>query len=136
MAETRASTIQKHLCTFLLVALGVASAADGVQTAKIVAIKKHAEGRIVSWQGNLPAFDGYPFYDIILEWNGKNYAVRYESPTGYYPEYWAVGKVIHAQRESGAFRIFRGTEAVLVNVHDCVQGSIRSPGKLPQVPCD
>jgi|KBSMisStandDraft_5_1062788.scaffolds.fasta_scaffold95762_3 hypothetical protein len=66
MAGIRVNTIKKHLRTFLIVVLGVASAADGVQTAKIVAIKKHAQGRIVSWQGNSPAFDGYPFYDIIL----------------------------------------------------------------------
>jgi len=129
----------KYVLAFLLTVISAASASTEVQTAKVIAIKKHAEGRIVSWQGNSPTFDGYPFYDIVLERKGKNYAVRYESQTGYYPEYWDVGKVIHVQRESGAFRILRGTEAVLVrevNLHDCVQTSIRSPGKLPQVPCD
>ena len=130
---------QKHLLLILLaVAIGTA-ASEVMTTAKIVAVKKHAEGRIISWMGNAPIFDGYPFYDITLEWKEKKYTVRYESQTGYYPQEWNLGKAVQVQRERGAFRIFRGTEAVLVrrvNANDCVLTSMPTPGLLPQVPCD
>jgi hypothetical protein len=131
----------KHsLLLFLLVtAIGTAPASEKIDAAKIVAIKKHAEGRIISWQGHAPIFDGYPFYDITLEWKQKRYGVRYESRTGFYPEDWTVGKEVQVQRERGGFRIFRGTEAVFVrqvNVNDCVPSTIPTPGMLPQVPCD
>src|SRR5215467_1712897 len=54
---------QKHLLLILLaVAIGNA-ASERMTTAKIVAVKKHAEGRIISWMGHAPIFDGYPFYD-------------------------------------------------------------------------
>ena len=114
---------------------------QGVQTARVVSIKKHSEGRIVSWSGHSPIFDGYPFYDLTLEWNGKKYVVRYESMTGYYPRAWDVGKEIPVKRERGQFILHQGEDAVPaqeVNPHDCVGTSSPPPGisVTPQVPCD
>jgi len=126
----------------LLMAAGVTALADqGPQTAKIVSVRKHAQGRIVSWAGHTPIFDGYPFYDLTLKWNGKNYVVRYESMTGYYPKTWDVGKEIPVKRERGQFILHQGDEAVPareVNPNDCVGTSSPPPGIsiTPQIPCD
>jgi hypothetical protein len=110
------------------------------QTAKVVSIKKHAQGRIVSWSNHAPIFDGYPFYDLTLEWKGKKYVVRYESMTGYYPKAWEAGKEIPARQERGQFTLFQGVEAIPareVNANDCVQSSSPGPPSvLPQIPCD
>src|SRR5215470_16105880 len=101
----------KHAFVFVFAVIVAAFGSEETQTAKIVAIKTHAQSRIISWQGNSPSFDGYPFYDITLDWKGKKYNERYESQTGYYPEDWKVGNEVHVQRERGAFRILRGSEA-------------------------
>lgn len=111
------------------------------QTAKVVSIKKHAQGRVVSWSGHSPIFDGYPFYDVTLEWNGKKYVVRYESMTGYYPNAWSAGQEIQVKRERGQFLLYKGEEAVparVVNPQDCVSTSGPPPGisLTPQVPCE
>jgi len=126
----------------LLITAGVIALADqGPQTAKIVSVQKHSEGRIVSWSGHSPIFDGYPFYDLTLKWNGKNYVVRYESMTGYYPKTWDVGKEIPVKHERGQFILSNGDETIparVVNANDCVSTSSPPPGIsiTPQIPCD
>lgn len=125
----------------LIAIAGIFAVAETVQTARILAIKKHPEGRIVSWSNRVPIFDGYPFYDLTLEWNGKKYVVRYESMTGYYPKAWQLGYEIPAKREGGLFTLYNsdeGTPARVINPHDCVEAS-SPPGGLspmPLVPCD
>src|SRR5262249_54013921 len=81
---------KKYLQIVGVIFLGITIAFgnEEMQTAKIVAVKKHAEGRIISWQGRIPIFDNYPFFDITLRWKSKNYVVRYESPGAYYPKAW------------------------------------------------
>jgi hypothetical protein len=69
---------------FLLAVLLVASSAatdSGFTTAKVLAIKKHANGRIAYWESRVPIFDYYPVYDITLKVGDKKYMVRYESVT-------------------------------------------------------
>jgi len=132
---------KKYLRILGVIFLGItiAFSNDEMQTAKIVAVKKHAEGRIISWQGRIPIFDNYPFFDITLRWKSKNYVVRCESPGAYYPKAWETGKDIRVRRERGRFLLYRGDETVSareVNVHDCVQTSFPSPSVTPQVPCD
>jgi hypothetical protein len=129
------------LTAMLIAALAAASAENGSQTAKVLAIKKHPQGRIAHWEGRTPVFDGNPVYDITLQWNHKNYVVRYESLTGYYPKLWEVGREIHVKRERGQFLLYRGDEAVPareISAHDCVQAlSPEGPASVtPQVPCE
>ena len=134
--------MKRRLIIVVLMAVGVTAVAEqGPQTARISSVKKHTQGRIVSWSGHSPIFDGYPFYDLTLEWNGKKYVVRYESMTGYYPKAWDVGKEVPVKRERGQFILHQGSEAVPareVNSHDCVGTSSPPPGisVTPQVPCD
>jgi len=125
----------------LMAGLITAFAQDGSQAAKVVAITKHPQGRIAHWEGRTPVFDGNPVYDITLQWNHKNYTVRYESLTGYYPKLWEVGREIQVKRERGQFLLYRGDEAVPareISSHDCVQAlSPEGPASVtPQVPCD
>jgi hypothetical protein len=67
-------------------------AEEGLETAKILSIQNHSQGRITHWEGRVPIFDGQPVYDITLQWKEKKYVVRYESLTGYYPKAWEAGK--------------------------------------------
>jgi len=133
--------MKRFLIVVSISASVILSGAETAQTAKIVAIKKHAEGRIVSWSNRSPIFDGYPFYDLTLEWNGKKYVVRYESMTGYFPKAWEAGREIPVKREKGLFTLYNGDEgtpARVVNPHDCVEASAPPAGfsPMPQVPCD
>jgi hypothetical protein len=129
------------LTSMLMTAFVAAFAQDGLQTAEVVSIQKHAHGRIAYWEGRTPIFDRNPVYDITLQWNNKRYLVRYESLTGYFPKAWEVGKEIRVKRERGQFILFRGDEAVPareVSSSDCVQASspARSASVTPQVPCE
>ena len=133
--------MKRFLIVASIAATAILSTAETAQTAKLVAIKKHAEGRIVSWSNRSPIFDGYPFYDLTLEWNGKKYVVRYESMTGYFPKAWQAGREIPVKREKGLFTLYNGVEATPareVNPHDCVEASSPPAGfsPMPQVPCD
>ena len=115
--------------------------AEVPETAKILAIKKHPEGRIVSWSNRSPIFDGYPFYDLTLSWNGKKYVVRYESMTGYFPRNWQAGHDMTVKRERGLFNLYNGDERIparVINPRDCVEASAAPAGfsPMPLVPCD
>jgi hypothetical protein len=129
------------LAAMLMTAFVAGFAEQGLQTAKVVSIKKHPQGRIAHWEGRTPVFDGYPVYDITLQWNNKKYLVRYESLTGYYPKAWDIGNEIRVKHERGQFILYRGDETVMareISSHDCVQAySPEGPASVtPQVPCD
>jgi hypothetical protein len=129
------------LTTVLMVSLGMAFAETEPQTAKVVTVKKHAQGRIAHWEGRTPVYDGNPVYDITLQWNNKKYVVRYESLTGYYPKAWDAGNEIRLKHERGRFILYRGDEPVPareISPYDCVQAySPEGPASVtPQVPCD
>src|ERR1700680_1486752 len=98
----------------LLLVTSVAFAADEVKNAKVVAVKAYDRGRIAFWEGRVPIYDGYPFYDIHLSLEQKKYVVRYESMTGYYPSKWKAGSEIQV-RLGGKGKIFllNGEEEVL-----------------------
>ena len=50
----------------VLVVASLAYAAEDVKTAKVAAVKAYEQGRIAFWEGRVPIYDGYPFYDITL----------------------------------------------------------------------
>jgi hypothetical protein len=116
-------------------------AEEGLETAKVLSIQNHSQGRITHWEGRVPIFDGQPVYDITLQWKEKKYVVRYESLTGYYPKAWEAGKEVKVKHERGQFILYRGDEAVPareISSHDCVQGSVPQvpASATPQVPCE
>jgi hypothetical protein len=114
-------------------------AAEAPQTAYVKAVKEYSRGRIAYWEGNVPIYDGYPFYDITLAVNDKTYVVRYESFTGYYPSAWKVGNAVpFTLKDHGPF-LLNGDQKVsvrIVNPYDCVE-PIAPPRIVgpPQVPC-
>jgi hypothetical protein len=118
-------------------------AAEDVKTAKVVAVKAYDRGRIAFWEGRVPIYDGYPFYDITLALDQKKYVVRYESLTGYYPSKWKAGREIQVRLGKGRIFLFNGEEEVAATIYnghsqDCVPSSGRPTviGPGPQVPCD
>jgi hypothetical protein len=128
----------------LLLTTSIAVATGEVQTAKVLAVKAHESGRIAYWEGRVAIYDGYPFYDIKLPLGQKEYVVRYESLTGFYPSSWKVGSSIQVRMQGkGKMYLINGAEEVLAGIYnehaqDCVpptsQSSVRGAG--PQVPCD
>jgi hypothetical protein len=119
-----------------LVLCTAATAADTV-SAKVIAVKKYEQGRVVHWEKYVPIYDGYPVYDIALQTGGKTYVVRYESMTGYYPNTWNAGNTIQVKQERGRFLLLRGEEQVPANIvsdHDCIVNPTRNQS-LPQLPC-
>jgi hypothetical protein len=132
----------------MLLIASLAYAADDVKTAKVVSVKAYDRGRIAFWEGRVPIYDGYPFYDITLALVQKNdqkkYVVRYESMTGYYPSMWKAGREIQVRLGSkGKMFLLNGEEEVLALIYnghlqDCVPSSGRPTniGAGPQVPCD
>ena len=131
------------IVTALLVT-SVAYAADDVKTAKVLAVKAYDRGRIAFWEGRVPVYDGYPFYDITLALGQKKYVVRYESMTGYYPSSWKAGREIQVRLDGrGKMYLLNGEEEVLALIYnghlqDCVPtaGRPTTMGAGPQVPCD
>jgi hypothetical protein len=135
--------ISISIVTFLLFAT-VFVVAEDVKTATIESVKAYKQGRIAYWEGRVPIYDGYPFYDITLAVAQKKYIVRYESLTGYYPSSWKVGHEIKVRmHKGGRFYLLNGEEEVqaeIVNARalNCVPLS-SPPATLnagPQVPCD
>jgi len=131
------------IVTALLVT-SIAYAADDVKTAKVLAVKAYDRGRIAFWEGRVPVYDGYPFYDITLALGQKKYVVRYESMTGYYPSSWKAGREIQVRLDGrGKMYLLNGEEEVLALIYnghlqDCVPtaGRPTTMGAGPQVPCD
>lgn len=128
----------------ILLVTSLAFAADDVRTAKVLAVKAYDRGRIAFWEGRVPIYDGYPFYDITLALDQKKYVVRYESMTGYYPSSWKAGRDIQVRLGGkGKMFLLNGEEEVLASIYnghlqDCVPSTGRptSTGAGPQVPCD
>src|SRR6266436_2305190 len=119
----------KRLALTILAMLFVGSlvyAADDVKTAQVVAVKAYERGRIAYWEGRVPIYDGYTFYDITLALGQKKYVVRYESLTGYYPSSWKAGREIQVRLDGkGKMYLLNGEEEVLALIYnghlqDCV----------------
>jgi len=116
---------------------------EDLQTAKVLAVKKYDEGRIARWEGRVPVFDGYPFYDITLTLNDKKYIVRYESMSGYYPTRWQPGSEIKVRQQGkGKMYLLNGTEEVEVGIFNKKAQQCVFPNSPPvtltvgpQVPC-
>ena len=131
-------------CSFLLTSVllfSVAAFAVELTTAKVVAVKDYSSGRIAFYEQNLPIYDGYPVYDITIRADGRDYLVRYESLTGYYPSAWNVGSEIKVKQEHGQFILMNGAEAVkarIVSSSECVP--VNGPPSvitvLPAIPCE
>ncbi len=97
----------------LLLMTSFAFATDDVQTAKVLAVKAHENGRIAYWEGRVAIYDGYPFYDITLSLGQKKYVVRCESLTGFYPSSWKVGREIQVRMlGKGKLYLINGAEVV------------------------
>jgi hypothetical protein len=119
-------------------------AADDVKTAKVLGVRTYDRGRIAFWEGRVPIYDGYPFYDITLALDQKKYVVRYESMTGYYPSSWKAGREIKVRLGGkGKMYLLNGEEEVLATIYnghlqDCVPSTGRptTMSAGPQVPCD
>jgi hypothetical protein len=131
------------IITMLLVT-SLVCAADDVKTAKVLAVKAYDRGRIAFWEGRVPIYDGYPFYDITLALDQKKYVVRYESMTGYFPSRWKAGNEIQVRfGDKKQMFLFNGDEEVLALIYNghaqnCVPSTGRPTtlGPGPQVPCD
>jgi hypothetical protein len=128
----------------MLLVTSLLYAAEDVKTAKVLAVKAYDRGRIAFWEGRVPIYDGYAFYDITIALDQKKYVVRYESMTGYYPSAWKAGREIKVRLGSkGKMFLLNGDEEVLAliyngNLQDCVvstgRPTVMGPGS--QVPCD
>ena len=93
---------------------------SGLQTGNILSVEKHGEGRAFDWvRGGLaliPVYDHYAFYDITIQWRGKNYVVRYETQTGYYPAAWKPGNPIPVRQGHGRLYLLRYGEEVPASI--------------------
>src|ERR1700674_995488 len=81
----------------MLLMTSLVCAAGDVKTAKVLAVKAYDRGRIAFWEGRVPIYDGYPFYDIPLTLDQKKSVVRYESMTVYNPASWKAGREIQVR---------------------------------------
>jgi hypothetical protein len=95
-----------------------------LQTGNILSVEKHGEGRAFDWvRGGLaliPVYDHYPFYDITIQLGGRNYVVRYETQTDYYPAPWKPGSSIQVRLGHGRLYLLRynGVEVPASIVHE------------------
>ena len=82
-----------------------------LQTGKILSVEKHGEGRAFDWVrgglASIPVYDHYPFYDIAIQLGSRNYVVRYESQTDYYPAAWKAGSPIQVRLGHGRLYLLR-----------------------------
>jgi len=129
---------------FLLLLTSLVSAEE-LQTAKVLAVKAYDQGRIAYWEGRIPIYDGYPFYDLSLALGEKKFLVRYESLSGYFPSRWKAGSEVKVRVPGkGRFYLLNGTEEVPVEIvrgraAECVLPSSGPPATVtsgPQVPCE
>jgi hypothetical protein len=79
------------------------------ETAKILNVIEHPEGRPYDFVGRTPArvFDAYPFYDINVQVGNQCHLVRYEAQTGYYPSAWQPGSAVQARLGKGVVYLMR-----------------------------
>ncbi len=80
-----------------------------LETAKVLGVVAHPEGRIFDWIAHtpVPVYDDYPFYDMKLQVGNQCYIVRYEAQTGYYPSAWKPGKTVQARVSNGVVYLVR-----------------------------
>lgn len=99
-------------------------AVPALQTGNILSVEKHGEGRAFDWVrgglASIPVYDHYPFYDITIQLSGKNYVVRYETQTDYYPAAWKPGSPIKVRLGHGRLYLLRydGVEVPTGIVHE------------------
>ena len=83
----------------------------GTQTAMIVAVQKHSEGRVFDWVkaglNPIPLYDNYPYYDITIEVEKKTFVVRYEAQTDYFPSAWQAGSPVTVRLAQGRMYLLR-----------------------------
>ena len=84
---------------------------DAQQTATIVAVQKHSEGRVFDWVraglNPIPLYDNYPFYDMTIQVEKKTFVVRYEAQTDYFPSAWKPGSTITVRVVKGRMYLLR-----------------------------
>jgi hypothetical protein len=95
-----------------------------LQTGKILSVEKNGEGRAFDWVrgglASIPVYDHYPFYDITIQVSRKNYVVRYETQTDYYPAAWKPGSSIQVRLGHGRLYLLRydGVEVPASILHE------------------
>jgi hypothetical protein len=90
---------------------------ENLETAKVLSVDAHPEGRpfdYIDEASTTYIYDGYPFYDITLQVDGKNYIVRYDNMGGYYPSAWKPGNEVKVRVDHGKMYILR-YDGVLVD---------------------
>jgi hypothetical protein len=126
-------------------AFAAANEPHGLETARILSVKTYDHGRIAFWEGHVPVYDNYPFYDITLMVGPKKYVARYESPTGYYPSSWKADSEVQIRLEGkGKMSLLNNTEEVPVEIvtthlNDCVTPNTPPIGRIQagsEVPCE
>jgi hypothetical protein len=127
----------KLVCAIVFALVVTASPEEPVMSAKVVAVKKYDHGHILYWEGLVPIYDRRPVYDLTIAVDGKEYIVRYESNSGYYPEAWKQGNDIQVKRLNGRFKLINGDKEVsaqIVTKDSCVPNPTRNMG-VPILPC-
>jgi len=83
----------------------------GTQTAMIVAVQKHSEGRVFDWVkaglNPIPLYDNYPYYDMTIQVEKKTFVVRYEAQTDYFPSAWKAGSPVTVRLAQGRMYLLR-----------------------------
>ena len=80
---------------------------DALEVGTVAHVEAYSEGRIFDWMSWVPVYDNYPYYDITIRAVDREYVVRYEAPTGYYPAAWEPGNQIKFQRKKGVLLLLR-----------------------------
>jgi hypothetical protein len=107
---------------------------DGLQTATIVAVQKHSEGRPFDWVkaglNPIPLYDNYPFYDMTIRVEQKTFVVRYEAQTDYFPSAWKAGGSLTIRLAQGRMYLLR-YDGVEVPVSILTRSSSHGPAATP-----
>ena len=137
--------VSSSILVVLFLGTSLTFAESGLEPAKILSVKTYDRGRIAFWEGNIPIYDGYPFYDITLMVGQKKYVARYESPMGYYPSAWKADSEIQVRLEGrGRMTLLNNTQEVPVEIvtrhlNDCVMPNTPAIGRIhsgSEVPCE
>lgn len=108
--------------------------ADGRQTATIMAIQKHSEGRAFDWVkaglNPVPLYDNYPYYDMTIRVEKTRFVVRYEAQTGYFPSAWKAGSSVTVRLAHGRMYLLR-YDGIEVPVSILTRSSSHGPAASP-----
>jgi hypothetical protein len=82
---------------------------QGLQSAKILEVTPHLEGRMVNYanETSAPVYDRYPFYDLKVQVGSDCYVARYSSQTTYFPEGWKSGSTVQTRMDAGMIYLVR-----------------------------